>query len=252
MNRRVAEFFDVYRLDVRTGAMHAIARIPEHPVVDHRSRRPSGAWRDHRRRRHLDPVPRDGGRTRGASVATYNFKESATPCCSRSTTAECMWRRRRAGPTACSSTTWPPGREGRLVFDTTRSTFTQSAALAGAPHDHRRGVRDRPPHYASGRRPRQDAGRARPRLPGTFNSLCRTRSTSDGYVVHAARERSLGYWYWDVTPTGLDHLFECPRARRARHGRGPPVTYAARDGLRIRGYLTLPAGVANSWGCRWS
>jgi len=248
MNRRVAEVFDVYRLDVRTGAMHAIAENPgniQSWITDHDGRLRLAVTTDGvdtsilYRETEADPW---------RSVATYNFKESATPLLftfdDRGVYVASNVGRDR---TAVFEYDLATGREGRLVFehddvDVTHLLHSRARrTITGVVYETDR------PHYAF-----LDDARAKMqevldrRLPGTFNSLVSHSLDERRYVVHAGSERSLGsYWYWDVDADRLDHLFDVsPWLDERDMGEVRPVTYAARDGLRIRGYLTLPAGVA--------
>ena len=64
------------------------------------------------------------------------------------------------------------------------------------------------------------------------------------YIVHSGSDRTLGsYYLLDVESRKLEHLFEMsPWLDERQLAEIRPIRYVSRDGLTIRGYLTIPVG----------
>jgi len=79
-------------------------------------------------------------------------------------------------------------------------------------------------------------------LPGRENIVVSHSRDEMRYIVHSASDRTLGgYYLLDAEARSLTHLFDIsPWLDESRMAEIRPIRYAARDGLPIRGYLTLP------------
>jgi dipeptidyl aminopeptidase/acylaminoacyl peptidase len=64
------------------------------------------------------------------------------------------------------------------------------------------------------------------------------------FVVHSGGDRTMGaYWLLDAERSTLEHLFPVsPWLDEAAMAEMRSIRYTSRDGLAIRGYLTVPAG----------
>ncbi|MEP7182018.1 MAG: S9 family peptidase [Betaproteobacteria bacterium] len=82
------------------------------------------------------------------------------------------------------------------------------------------------------------------KLPGYQIMLQAITDDEDGMIVAASSDRTAGTRY--LYERGADRLTKlgevAPWLPEARMARMQPITYPARDGLRINGYLTLPPG----------
>jgi len=81
-------------------------------------------------------------------------------------------------------------------------------------------------------------------LPGQSLMLQSATLAEDKFVVAAYSDRSQGIRYlYDANADSLSQLGEIsPWLPEAQMARQQPITYTARDGLEIHGYLTLPVG----------
>jgi dipeptidyl aminopeptidase/acylaminoacyl peptidase len=84
------------------------------------------------------------------------------------------------------------------------------------------------------------------RLPARLNQIVSHSKDETKYVVHSGSDRTMGaYWLLDAAARELTKLFELsPWLPEERMAEMRPIRYASRDGLTIRGYLTLPQGAA--------
>jgi dipeptidyl aminopeptidase/acylaminoacyl peptidase len=80
------------------------------------------------------------------------------------------------------------------------------------------------------------------RLPGRENTLVSHSRDERRYVVHSGSDRTLGaYWLLDAEERRLDPICELsPWLPEERMAPMEPVRLTSRDGLPLRGYLTLP------------
>lgn len=83
------------------------------------------------------------------------------------------------------------------------------------------------------------------KLPGLEVNVAGTDRKEGRYLVKTSTDRGRGdYYLYDEKDGALTHLAAvAPWLKRDELAEMQPVTYTARDGLVIHGYLTLPAGV---------
>jgi dipeptidyl aminopeptidase/acylaminoacyl peptidase len=83
------------------------------------------------------------------------------------------------------------------------------------------------------------------KLPGVEVDVASTDRKEDRWLIRTHDDRSRGdYYYYESTAKTLTHLASVtPWLKPDQLAAMQPVTYTARDGLVIHGYLTLPAGV---------
>jgi len=81
-------------------------------------------------------------------------------------------------------------------------------------------------------------------LPGTVNRIASMSDDRARLLVWSSASNDPGAWYLYDSASGQASLLARPHGALAGKRLSPvqPVRYAARDGLEIRGYLTLPAG----------
>ena len=246
MNRRDPKLFDVYRLNVHDGGMEMIAENPGNIMAwmtDHDGRLRLAVTTDGVNSSLLHRAAEAGAWT---EVATYNFKESATPLFftfdnAGLYVASNVGRDRAAIFTYDLST----GREGDLLFehpevDVTRLMRSRRRkVVTGAVFETDRiGY-----HFFDDERARIQAF-VDERLPGYENHLTSHTRDESRFVVYSRNDRTRGsYHLLDTGAMTLTHLFDLsPWLEESAMAEMRPVAYESRDGLTIRGYLTVPAG----------
>lgn len=82
------------------------------------------------------------------------------------------------------------------------------------------------------------------KLPGYEIALVSTNRDEDLYIVRTYSDRSLGAFYLYRRATQeLEHLADVnPHLNEDEMAEMKPITYTARDGVKVEGYLTLPQG----------
>jgi dipeptidyl aminopeptidase/acylaminoacyl peptidase len=248
MNRRRADVFDVYRLDVRSGAMTLVAENPgnvQRWLTDHQGRLRLAVTTDgvnssllHREREDQD----------FRVVATYDFKEAAQPLVfdfdDRGLYVSSNLGRDRS---AICSYDLERGCEQRLVFehpevdvDTLLYSRERKVATGVTFETDRVGYA-----FFDAERERIQTFLDR-RLPGRENQLVSHTRDESRYVVHSGSDRSQGtYYLLDARELALTELFAVsPWLDESCLAEMQSVRYESRDGLPIRGYLTLPPGLA--------
>lgn len=80
-------------------------------------------------------------------------------------------------------------------------------------------------------------------LPGRYNAI-RVAKEGERMMVLSRSDRHPGAWFWfDPKANTLEKLVDVvPDFNEGQMAEMKPIEYTARDGLRIRGYLTLPPG----------
>ncbi|MBI4161567.1 MAG: S9 family peptidase [Acidobacteria bacterium] len=246
MNRRDPKVFDVFRIDVNTGEMRLSAENPgnvQQWITDHAGRLRLATTTDGvntsilYRERESEPW---------RNVATYNFKESAAPVGfdfdDRSIHVLSNVGRDRA---ALFRYDVGQGREDRLLFEHPEVdvagilTSKRRKTVTGAVFETERvGYR----FFDSERAALQDL--LDRELPGRDNQVVSHSRDESRYVVFSGSDRGRGgYWLVDAPARRLEHLFDLsPWLREEEMAPMGPVSYPARDGLKIPGYLTLPVG----------
>jgi len=246
MNRRDPRVFDVYRLDVRSGEMELAAENPGNVQrwhTDHDGRLRLAVTTDGVNTSLLfRPAERDPWRT----VATYDFKEYARPCLftfdNRGLYVFSNVGRDRA---AIFEYDLERGRETRLVYEHPEVDVSQliwsrrRKKLTGAAYETDRF------RLAIWDERRERIQRALDeRLPGRQNVVVSHSRDETLYVVHSGSDRTLGsYHLLDTETLELTRLFEVsPWLDADAMAPMQPIRYPSRDGLTMRGYLTLPVG----------
>jgi dipeptidyl aminopeptidase/acylaminoacyl peptidase len=247
MNRRNPQLFDVFRLDVATGEQTLVAENPgnvESWITDHEGRLRLATTTDGVNTSILYREREDDA---WRTVATYNFKESATPLLftfdNRSLYVASNVGRDKA---AIFEYDLESGRETRLVFE--HDDVDVSRLMKSRKREAVTGVMfetDRPRYHFLDERREAIQRFLDEQLPNGFNMLVSHAKDESAYVVHSGSDRSLGaYYLLRAEPMELTKLFDLsPWLDENEMAELRPITYRARDGLTIPGYLTLPQGV---------
>jgi dipeptidyl aminopeptidase/acylaminoacyl peptidase len=247
MNRRKPEIFDVWRLDLHSGAMRMIVENPgniQSYETDHEGRLRLATTTDGV---NTSILHRETEEAPWRVVATYDYKEGATPLLfafdGRDLIVSSNLGRDRA---ALCSYDLAAGRERELLFshpevDVAHALWSKKRKVLTAAvfETDRIGY-----HFFDGeRRGIQELLDAE--LPGKQNQLVSHSRDESRYVVHSGCDRSQGsYWLLDAPARRLTKLFDVsPWLDEERMAAMRPISYRSRDGLAIPGYLTLPPGV---------
>lgn len=246
MNRRLAEIFDVYRLDVHSGEMALVAENPgtiQSWITDHDGRLRLAVTTDGVNNSILY---RENERDAWGTVATYDFREGARPLMfdfdNRSIFVSSNVGRDKAAIYRYDPAT---GREGELLFehdevDVNDLMYSRlRRKLTGVSYQVER------LHYEffDGQRASIQS-RLDEALPGRENRLISHSKDEKLFVVHSGSDRTNGsYHLYDADGGSLSRLFELsPWLVEQQMAAVEPIEYRSRDGFRIRGYLTRATG----------
>jgi dipeptidyl aminopeptidase/acylaminoacyl peptidase len=190
---------------------------------------------------------REGEEDDWREVATYDFKEAASP---RLFTFDnrAIYVASNVGrdKTAIYAYDLATGKEGELLFEHPEVDVggllysRKRKLLTGVTYEtDRLGY-----HFFDEQRARLQSFLDE-RLPGYDNRLISHSKEETRFVVHSGSDRSMGaYHLLDTETMQLTKLFEIsPWLDEDRMAAMSPIEYRSRDGLRIRGYLTAPLGV---------
>jgi dipeptidyl aminopeptidase/acylaminoacyl peptidase len=246
MNRRNPEVFDVYRLDVHSGEMQRIAENPGNVqswITDHDGRLRLAVTTDGV---NSSLLYREAESDDWSTLATYDFKEHARPC---------MFTGDNRGLIVTSNV----GRDRAAIFELDPGTGKQTRLLFEHPEvdveqvwfSRKRRVptgvsfdADRPEFHFFDETWRRLHDHVERELPGRYNVLTSMSRDESRFIVYSGSDRSLGSFYLlDAEPLRLRKLFDlAPWLDESRLAEMRPIRYSTRDGLTVRGYLTLPPG----------
>jgi dipeptidyl aminopeptidase/acylaminoacyl peptidase len=246
MNRRDPHVFDVFRLNVNTGEMELAAENPGNVqswITDHEGRLRLATTTDGVS---TSILHRENEGDPWGVVATYNFKESATPLFftfdnRRVYVSSNVGRDKSAiyeydletGESTNLIYEHPEVDVYNLLKSRKRKTITGVSFETDKPDyaffdDERAGIQ----RFLD------------EKLPGMVNTPVSSSKDETRYVVHSGSDRTMGgYYLLDTKTMELTHLFDLsPWLDAGQMAEMRPVSYRARDGLLIHGYLTVPRG----------
>ena len=246
LNQRNPEVFDAYRLNIRTGALDLIAENPGNIVgwiTDHAGALRMAATTDgvnttllHRATEEEEFRP----------LITTNFKESVSPLFftfdDQHFYAASNRGRDKSAIVKVDSTT---GEELEVLFehpevDVTNLSYSQKRkVLMGIAYTTWKTERKFLDEQAE-----QRYNRLKRELGDYEIAITSSNKDEDKFIVRTYSDRSLGaYYFYDATADTVEKIIEVsPWLREAEMAEMKPITYVARDGLTIHGYLTLPVG----------
>jgi dipeptidyl aminopeptidase/acylaminoacyl peptidase len=247
MNRRQAELFDVYRLNVSTAELQICGENPgniQSWMTDHDGRLRLATTTDGV---HTSILARDQEDQPWRTVATYDFKESATPLLFSFDNQDVF----------VSSNV---GRDKAAIFRYDLKNGSESELIAEHEavdlsrllYSRRRKVLTAVA-FETDRRGYQffDETRATiqalldEQLPDTENALTSHSRDESRYVVYAGSDRTRGHYHLlDRNSNQLQKLFDLsPWLRQEEMARLQPIGVTSRDGWNLPGYVTRPVGV---------
>jgi len=247
MNKRDPRFFDAYRVNVLTGEMEMIAQNPGNIVsweTDHEGKLRAAVTSDGVNRSLLY---RDTEKDDFEVLLTTSFKETLSPL---------FFTYDNKNLYVASNI----GRDKTAIYEYDVKEKKQTNLLAENPDvdvenllrsDKRKIVTGvsfytdkRQYHFFDDERAKlqQDI---ESRLPGYEVTLTNTSRDETKALVYAGSDRTLGsYYFYDRTTGDFRKLADVgPWLVEAELAEMKPITYTARDGLTIHGYLTLPQGL---------
>jgi dipeptidyl aminopeptidase/acylaminoacyl peptidase len=245
-NQRNKQIFDVYRVNVKTGAATLVAQNPGNIVgwqTDHLGRVRMGVASDGVNNTLLY---RDGDSGEFKPLFTTDFRTAVNPQFfdADNKTFYAVSNRGRDKSALVRIDPAQPTRE-TVVFEHPKVDLDGAGwsrvrkTLTLAQYDVEKPAR----HYFD-EPTRQVFQRLEAQLPGWSLNLQSGTLAEDKYIVAAASDRSQGARYiYDVKADSLTKLGEiAPWLPEAQMAPMQPVSYRARDGLEIPAYLTLPVG----------
>ncbi len=246
LNQRNPEVFDAYRLNIRTGSLDLIAENPGNIVgwiTDH-----AGALRM--------AATTDGVNTtllcRGTEeddfrpLITTNFRESVSPLFftfdNQNFYASSNRGQDKSAIVKVDSAT---GEELETLFehpevDVSNLSYSHKRkVLTGIAYTTWKTERKFLDEQAE-----QRYNRLKQELGDYEIAITSSNKDEDKFIVRTYSDRSLGaYYFYDAVADTVEKITEVsPWLREAEMAEMKPITYAARDGLIIHGYLTLPVG----------
>jgi dipeptidyl aminopeptidase/acylaminoacyl peptidase len=246
-NRRDDSVFDVFRVDVATGEETLVARNPGNIVTwgtDHDGKLRVAGTSDGV---NTSVLYRDSEDAPFATILTTSFKEAVQPLFFTFDNRKLYVASNR-------------GRDKAAIFEFDPVTAREGALLAESPeadvealfYSHKRKV------LTSARWVTTKAQRkffdphteamyrdVEARLPGYEVTFTSSNKDEDKFIVAAASDRTPGKRYlYDSKARTLELLADiAPWLPESELAPMEPITFAARDGLTIHGYLTLPNGL---------
>jgi dipeptidyl aminopeptidase/acylaminoacyl peptidase len=248
-NRRDAEVFDVFRTDVLTGREELIAQNPGDITVwmtDHDGRLRVAIATDGVNQTVLY---RDAEQDSFQPVVTTDFKETLAPLFftfdNRKLYVSSNRQRDKAAVFLFNPQT---AREEDLIFE------HPDVDVSWMTYSHKRktptviGYTTWKTEYKFvDAESEADFQFVQARLPGHEISFSSENKNEDKYIVVASSDRTAGkVYFFDKATRQLDFISNvAPWLPEEELAEMKPVTYTARDGLTIHGYLTLPKGAAS-------
>ena len=246
MNKRDPQVFDVYRLNVHDGTMTLVGENPGNIqtwFTDHDGKLRLAMTTDGV---NTSVLTRETEADEWRTVATYDFKEYARPqLFTFDNRAIYVASNLGRDTAAIAEYDLAMGRETKVLFehpevDVETVLFSRARkVLTGFAYR----VDRLEYHFVDDAR--ADLQELVDReLPGRENVVVSHSRDEMRYIVHSGSDRTLGsYYLLDVKSRKLEHLFEMsPWLDERQLAEIRPIRYVSRDGLTIRGYLTIPVG----------
>ncbi len=245
-NRRDAEVFDVYRVNVHTGAAQLVAQNPGNIVgwqTDHAGRVRAAVASDGLNSALLY---RDDEAGEFQTLITTDYRTSVSPAFFTFDDRR-LYALSNRGRDKLALVVIDPARpdEEEEIF------VPEEVDLGAAAYSRKRRVltlaayqTDKPQYRFFDAETEALYGRLAAQLPGYDFAIQGANRAEDKFIVAAFNDRTPGARYiYDAAADALTKLADInPAIPESAMSRVQPVSYTSRDGLTIHGYLTLPAG----------
>ncbi len=247
MNSRNKQVFDIYRLDTNSGKMEMIAENPgdvTHWLVDHDGNlRIAGFTDGVNSGIRYRQTEKDNWQT----VATYNFKEQASPLFFTFDNKKLY-------------VTSNIGRDKQAIFEYDLTTGKETECIFEHPN-----IDINLPPVISKKRKKilgcvfitnkfeykifdETFGKIQKfindKLPNYDNHFVSHDKDERKFIIYSQNDKTLGsYYLFDLDKQALTKLFDIsPWLKESEMSSMKPISYTSSDGLTIHGYLTLPKG----------
>lgn len=248
MNKRIAQVFDPYRINIRTGELELLAKNPGNIsswITDHNGQLRVAIATDGvnssilYRRTEQDSFN---------SVLTTNFKETVHPMYFDFDNGETVYALSNKGrdKTAIIKMNIATGEELELIFEHPEVDVSYMS------YSRQRQVPTTISYVTWKRQHKfvdqqvEDLYKRLEKDLGKYEVvITSTNKTEDKFVVRTYSDRSLGaYYFYDKTTDKLEKIVEVSAwLKEEELAEMKPIKYQSRDGLTIHGYLTLPKGI---------
>ncbi len=248
MNKRDARVFDVFRLNTRDGEMELVAENPGSVsgwVTDHDGKVRAAVQTDGV---NTELLYRATEKEPFKKVLVTDFRESADPMFFTYDNKE-LYASSNIGRDKSAIVRLDPatGQELEVLFE---HPEVDVGGLVGS--DKRKVLttafftRDKVEYHFFDDMRRDLQAKLEKKLPGTEVMLVSTDRDEDKYIVRTQNDRSRGaFWFYDTKTDELRKLADVtPWLADDQMAPMKPVQIAARDGLKLPAYLTLPPGGA--------
>ena len=248
MNKRDARVFDVFRLNTRDGEMELVAENPGSVsgwVTDHDGKVRAAVQTDGV---NTELLYRATEKEPFKKVLVTDFRESADPMFFTYDNKE-LYASSNIGRDKSAIVRLDPatGKELEVLFE---HPEVDVGGLVGS--DKRKVLttafftRDKVEYHFFDDMRRDLQAKLEKKLPGTEVMLVSTDRDEDKYIVRTQSDRSRGaFWFYDTKTDELRKLADVtPWLADDQMAPMKPVQIAARDGLKLPAYLTLPPGGA--------
>ncbi len=246
MNKRDKKFFDVYRLNVDTGAIELVGENPGNVsewFTDHIGKLKLAATTDGV---NTGIIYRENEQTEWHQIASYDFREQAKPVFfTPDNRAIYVSSNVNRDKVAIFEYDLDTGKEGKLIFehpevDVWHLMYSRKRqSITGVSFNTDR----RCFHFFDefSKRIQVFLDEA---LPGYHNSVTSFDREETKCVVHSGSDRTMGtYYLLDIEKWEMKKLFDLsPWLKEDEMAEMKPIEYTSRDGRKIHGYLTLPIG----------
>lgn len=258
MNKRDPERFDVYHLDLASGAMRIVAENPGNVqswATDHDGKLRLATTTDGVNTSILYRATEDA---EWQVLGTFDFKEAISPI-GFTYDNQKLWVSSNVGRARSGLFELDPahfaktGELGALIFE--HDTVDVGNLLRSKRRQKTCGISflvDKPERVFWDARREALQAFLDAELPGYVNNLASFDVAEERYVVHSSNDRAIGRYFlldapFDEADEGgsggfrLTHLFDLtPWLNEDELCAMQPIRYTARDGREIPGYLTLP------------
>ncbi len=247
MNKRDPEIFDIYRLNIDTGAMTPIAENPGDVrawITDQDGKLRLAFTTDGV---NVGLKYRETEDSEWREIASYNFKENVIPLFftldNKAIYAASNVGRDKYGIFEYNLNT---GKEGKLIFEHPEVDVydliysKKRKVLTGVIYNTEK---EHPHFFDETRKQIQDF--VDQKLPKYENSVTCFDKDESKCIVYSGLDRTFGsYYYLNLITWELTKLFDlAPWLKEDELAEMKPIQYVSRDGLTIHGYLTLPLGI---------
>ncbi len=247
-NKRDKQVFDVYRVNIKTGAETLAAKNPGNFtewVTDHAGKIRGAILTDGV---NTSLFYRDTEGDEIKSIVTTNFREGVAPVgCTADNKVMFVSSNRGRDKSALFEFDPKTAKGGKLVFEhpevdvstlgwsRVRNTITHTTVDV-----------DKLEQVFFDKESERVYKAMRAKLPGYEINRQSVTKDEQKMIIAAYNDRTSGArYFYDVKANKLTKLTEInPSIAEADMAEMKPIQYTARDGLEIRGYLTLPKGVA--------